>query len=103
MIYDVILSKSNNKFIARAKEWPEVMVEEETREQAIDGIKMRLVDYLTNQIEVIQVEIPLSAKTGNPWLDKFGWFKEDPTFDDLQAEIAAYRREIDQAMSQQDK
>ena len=90
MIYDVILSKSNNKFIARAKEWPEVMVEEETREQAIDGIKTRLVDYLTNQIEVIQVEIPLSAKTKNPWLDKFGWFKEDPTFDDLQAEIAAY-------------
>ncbi len=103
MIYDVILSKANNKFIARAKEWPEVMVEEETREQAIDGIKKRLVDFLTNQIEVIQVEIPLSAKAINPWLEKFGWFKEDPTFDDLQAEIAAYRREIDQAMSQQDE
>ncbi|NET67312.1 MAG: hypothetical protein F6K63_24175 [Moorea sp. SIO1G6] len=28
--------------------------------------------------------------------DKFGWFKDDPTFDDLQAEIAAYRQEIDQ-------
>jgi hypothetical protein len=37
----------------------------------------------------------LPTKTGNLWLDKFGWFKDDPTFDDLQAEIAAYRREID--------
>ena len=34
-------------------------------------------------------------KTNNPWLDKFGWFKNDPTFDDLQREIAAYRQEID--------
>jgi predicted RNase H-like HicB family nuclease len=103
MIYDVILSKSDNKFIARAKEWPEVMVEEDTREKAIDRIKMRLVEYLTNQIEVIQVEIPLSTKIGNPWLDKFGWFKNDPTFDDLQAEIAAFRQEIDQTMEQLDE
>lgn len=103
MICDVILSKEGNKFIARAKEWPEVMVEEDSREKAIDCIKTRLVDYLTNQIEVIQVELPLQAKKGNPWLDKFGWFKNDPTFDDLQTEIAAYRQEIDQAMEQLDE
>ncbi|WP_293037014.1 hypothetical protein [Moorena sp. SIO1F2] len=30
--------------------------------------------------------------------DKFGSFKDDPTFDNLQAEIAAYRQEIDQEM-----
>jgi hypothetical protein len=36
--------------------------------------------------------------TGNPWLDKFGWFKDDPTFDDLQLDIAAYRRELDKEM-----
>lgn len=96
MICDVILTKSDDKFIARSKEWPEVFVEEETRDDAIDQIKMRLPEYLTNQIEVIQVEIPVPAKTNNPWLDKFGWFKDDPTFDDLQAEIAAYRQEVDQ-------
>ncbi len=100
MICDVILSKTNDKFIARAKEWPEVMVEENSRDEAIQQLKARLIDYLTNQIEVIQVEIPLATKTGNPWLDKFGWFRDDPTFDDLEAEIAAYRQEIDQAMEQ---
>jgi ATP-dependent DNA helicase RecG len=42
----------------------------------------------------------MDNKTGNPWLDKFGWFKEDPTFDDLQDEIASYRREIDQEMEE---
>lgn len=41
---------------------------------------------------------PLGSKTGNPWVDKFGWFKDDPTFDDLEAEIASYRKEIDREM-----
>lgn len=40
------------------------------------------------------------TKTGNPWLDKFGWFKEAPTCDDLQSEIAAYRQEVDREMGQ---
>jgi hypothetical protein len=48
-----------------------------------------------NKVEVVQVDIPLATQTGNPWIDKFGWFKDDPTFDDLQAEIEAYRDEID--------
>ena len=98
MIYDVILSRENDKYIARAKEWPEVTVVENSRDAAIAQLKSQLLDYLTNKVEVVQVDIPLSTQTGNPWLDKFGWFKDDPTFDDLQAEIAAYRQELDQEM-----
>lgn len=98
MIYDVILSREDDKYIARAKEWPEVKVSENSRDAALARLKSQLLDYLTNQIEVVQVEIPLSTQTGNPWLDKFGWFKDDPTFDDLQAEIAADRQDIDRQM-----
>ena len=98
MIYDVILSKKDDKYIARAKEWPEVTVVENSRDAAIDRLKYQLLDYLTNKVEVIQVDIPLPVQTENPWLDKFGWFKDDPTFDDLQAEIAAYRQELDREM-----
>lgn len=106
MIYDVILSREDDKYIARAKEWPEVTVSENSRDAAIPSgiasltarLKSQLLDYLTNQIEVVKVEIPLPTQAGNPWLDKFGWFKDDPTFDDLQAEIAAYRQDIDGQM-----
>ncbi len=98
MIYKVILSRENDKYIARAKEWPEVTVVENSRDAAIDQLKSQLLDYLTNKVEVVQVDIPLPTQTGNPRLDKFGWFKDDPTFDDLQAEIAAYRQDIDQKM-----
>jgi len=95
MIYDVILSRKNDKYIARAKEWPEVTVVEDSRDAAIEQLRSQLLDYLTNKVEVVQVDIPLPTQTGNPWIDKFGWFKDDPTFDDLQDEIAAYRQELD--------
>ena len=98
MICDVILSKENNKYIARVKDWPEIMVEESSRDEAITSVKTKLLDYLTNKIELIQIEVPIPTKTGNPWLDKFGWFKDDPTFDDFEAEIASYRKEISQQM-----
>ncbi|NER25297.1 MAG: hypothetical protein F6J96_32285 [Symploca sp. SIO1C2] len=99
MIYDVILTKENDQYIARAKEWPEVTVVENSRDAAIEQLKSQLLDYLSNKVEVVQVDIPLSTLTENPWLDKFGWFKDDPSFDDLQAEIAAYRQELDQERS----
>jgi predicted RNase H-like HicB family nuclease len=94
MTYDVILSKREDKYVARVREWPEVVVEEHTREQAVHQIKERLVEYLTHQIEVVQIDVDLPPKTGNPWLDNFGRFKNDSSFDELQAEIATYRQAL---------
>lgn len=98
MICDVIISKTNNKFIARAKDWPEITVKENTRDKAINSITSSLINYLNHKIELVKIEVPLESKTGNSWVDKFGWFKEDPTFDDLENEIASYRKEIDREM-----
>lgn len=95
MLYDIILTREDDKYIARAKEWPEVTVIESNRDAAIAQLKSQLLDYLTRKIEVVQVELPLSMESPNPGHDRFGWFKDDPTFDDLQAEIAAYRQELD--------
>ena len=103
MICDVILRKEKDKYVARIKEWPEIMVKESSRDKAITRVKSKLLDYLTNKVELIKIDVPFPVETGNPWLDKFGWFKDDPTFDDLEIEIASYRREIDQKMGKLDK
>ncbi len=95
MTYDVILSKEEDAYIARVKEWPEIIVKEDSRDKAIDSVRSKLRKYLTDGVELIKIEVPLASETGNPWLDKFGWFKDDPTFGDLEAEIASYRREMD--------
>lgn len=95
MICDVILSKENNDYIARIKEWPEIVVKENSRAKAIAGVKSKLLDFLKKDVELVRIDVPLDVQTGNPWIDRFGWFKDDPTFDDLETEIALYREEID--------
>jgi predicted RNase H-like HicB family nuclease len=98
MTYTIILSQKNNTYIAQVKEWPDVVVEDHSRDEAIQRITSELRDYLTTQVELVPIEIPLSPSGKNPWLETFGAFKEDPTFEDLQNEIAAYRKEIDRSM-----
>ncbi|MDM8569480.1 hypothetical protein QUF50_08250 [Thiotrichales bacterium HSG1] len=91
MIYDVILSRESNGYLAKVKEWPEIWSNEKTRDKAVQEVKSKLSEFLTKQhIKVVQIEVP-SVIDG---MDKFGYFKDDPTFDDLQAEIAAYRNEF---------
>jgi len=101
MLYDVILTRNKDTFTARVKEWPEVKVKANSRERAIQQVKARLREYLTRQIEVIQVDIPFPEPLKNPWLETFGWFTDDPTFKDIQAEIAAYRKAIDTESAQE--
>ena len=99
MMYDVIFSRKENQYLARVKEWPEIMAYDNRRDKAIRQVQSQLLEFITQQqVEVVQIDVPLPTQTNNPWLDKFGWFKDDPTFDNLQSEIAAYRREIDKEM-----
>jgi len=100
MICDVVISKKKDKYFARIKDWPEIFAEENTRDEAIFQVRSKFIDYLTNKVELVQIEVPFPSRTGNPWIEKFGWFKNDPTFDDLQSEIASYRKGIDRTMRQ---
>jgi len=100
MVCDVVIHKKKDKYFARIKDWPEISVEENSRDEALTQVRSKFIDYLTNKVELVQIEVPFLSKTGNPWLDKFGWFKSDPTFDDLQSEIASYRKLIDKEMRQ---
>lgn len=99
MTYNVILSHKDNSYIARVKEWPDVVVEEPSRDDAILRIQEELAKYLTKDVEIVPIEIPAASSKKTPWLEHFGAFKDDPTFDDLQAEIAAYRKEVDASMN----
>ncbi len=95
MFCDVILTQKNDKYVAQVREWPGVTAEGDTRDEVICQVRTRLSEYLTQKAEIVRVEVPLSEMTGNPWLDKFGWFRDDPTYDDWQAEMAAYREDMD--------
>jgi predicted RNase H-like HicB family nuclease len=97
MTYDVILRKKQNKYIARVREWPEVVIEEETREAALVQIKQQLMAYLSQAPEVIPIELEASTSAEHPWLQFAGIWADDPTWDDFVAEVAAHRQEMDAA------
>ena len=97
MTYDVVLRKQQNKYIARVRDWPEVMIEEETREAALTRIKQHLITYLSQEPEIIPIELEPIEATENLWLQFAGMWADDPTWDDFVTEVAAYRREMDEA------
>lgn len=103
MVCDVIIHKKKDKYVARIKDWQEISVEENSRDEALAQVKSKFIDFLTNHVELVQIEIPFPSQVTNPWIEKFGWFKSDPAFDDLQSEIASYRKEIEEQMGQSSK
>ena len=97
MTYDVILRKKQNKYIARVRDWPEVVIEEETREAALTRIKQHLSAYLSQAPEVIPIELEPVETAAHPWLQFAGMWADDPTWDDFVTEVAAYRQEMNEA------
>jgi hypothetical protein len=95
MICNVVVTKKDNGYTAKAMECPDIVVENDNREQVVETLKQRLIEYMTKNVEIVQVEIPDHHISRNPWLDKFGFFRDDPTFDDLQEDIRKVRIESD--------
>jgi hypothetical protein len=97
MTYEVILRKTQNKYIPRVRDWPEVVIEEDTREAAITQIKQQLTAYLSQPPEIIPIELEPAAPGKHPWLQFAGMWADDPTWDDFMTEVAASRQEMDKA------
>lgn len=97
MTYDIILRKKQNKYIARVRDWPEVVIEEETREAALTQIRQHLIVYLSQTPEVIPIELEPVEAAEHPWLQFAGMWTDDPTWDDFVTEVATYRQEMDEA------
>ncbi len=95
MTYDVVLRKTRDKYVARVREWPEVVIEEETREAALAQIKQHLAAYLSQAPEVIPIELDASMPAEHPWLQFAGMWADDPTWKDFVEEVAAYRQDMD--------
>jgi predicted RNase H-like HicB family nuclease len=75
---------------------PDCVAEGATREEAVAKAKEALSRILA-QGEIVSVEMEnvLHTQPDNPWLKIIGMFKDDPTWDDFQASIEEYRRELD--------
>jgi predicted RNase H-like HicB family nuclease len=64
-----------------------------TREIALQNIRELLTTRL-NQSEIVTLKID-SPHTEHPWTQFAGMFQNDPQFDEMLADIQAYRQEIE--------
>jgi predicted RNase H-like HicB family nuclease len=95
MQYQVLVqSQPDQSFSAAVLGVPDCVAEGQTEEEAIANAKEALQARLAQgKIVTIEVEMP---EAENPLLQYAGRFKDDPTFDDYLAEIAAYRQQLDE-------
>jgi hypothetical protein len=91
MKVDIILSKRGNGYLAHVSSLPEIRVKEATREAALRGVERRLRAYF-EQVELVRLDLG-ETNDSRSLPEHFGSFADDPTFDDWQDEIAAYRQE----------
>ncbi|MDJ0619513.1 MAG: type II toxin-antitoxin system HicB family antitoxin [Calothrix sp. MO_192.B10] len=101
------LSKLNYSILIEAKEggyqatvWglPECQVFATTKEEAINNLHELVKSRLQN-VEIVTQEIEMPQKE-HPWMKFAGKYKDDPQFDDMLADIEAYRRELDAEMEE---
>jgi predicted RNase H-like HicB family nuclease len=93
LTYSVVLKKLDEGYTATVLGWADCQAVGATREEAIDNLRQRLTEQI-QQSEVISLEID-NPNYEHPWAKFAGMFAEDHDFEAVQADIAAYRQEID--------
>jgi len=96
MHYPVIVRPiSESQYAAEPVGKPELKVEAPTEEGALEQVGEVLSRWL-GEAKLVQLNVPDSSGTGNPWLDTFGRSADDPHFEEVMKEVARARAE-DQA------
>lgn len=93
MTYDVLLTKKGDKFVARVCQWPAIVAESDTEEDALRKAKVSLQSLLAGG-RIVQLEVDIKPEE-HPWQQFAGMFADDPDWEALQAFTREYREEID--------
>jgi predicted RNase H-like HicB family nuclease len=93
----VVGATPEGHYSARALTIPEVTGQGTTEAEAIEQVKQALAKWLASR-KVVRVEVPTPGGTGNPWLDWFGYAKDDPHHQEYLDEIRRAREEADLAL-----
>jgi len=88
---------AEGRFRAAASQPIVVSAEGSSREEAMTRLTALAQEQLS-QGEIVQIDLPAVA-TVNPWMRFAGIWKDHPEFDEYRANIAEYRRSVDQARS----
>jgi len=93
-----IKNESDGKVSAMVLGLPEWRVESSDRQSALADLqKLVMTSFTKAEVVSLEIEIP---QTEHPWLRFAGVFKDDPYFEQMQEDIASYRRDKDTEFSE---
>ncbi len=95
--YPVLIeSIETGEYRATILGWPECQATAANRDEALTQLR-HIVTARLEKAEIVSLEIerPLPE---HPWMKFAGMFKDDPDFEEVQADIEAYRQELDAEM-----
>lgn len=96
MTYDVLLTRKEDRFIARVRQWPVIMVEGDSEEEVLRKAQADLQSLLVGG-RIIQLELETEPEA-HPWQRFAGMFADDPDWDTFQESMQAYREELDRGL-----
>jgi predicted RNase H-like HicB family nuclease len=97
LTYEVMLEEQEKGgYRATVLGWPECQAFGSTREEALTNLRHIITERL-DKVEIVSIEID-RPKPEHPWMKFAGMCKDDPYFDEMQADIADLRRERDEQM-----
>jgi len=97
MRYPVLLKQRDGEYWAVVPLLPSCTAQGRTREEVLHNVRAAIEEALADmEIATVEVNIPSHPVTSNPWLETVGMFHDDPLFDEMLEEVAAYRRALDE-------
>jgi len=91
--YSILIEEKEGAYTATVWGLPECKTEASTREEAIQNL-YEIVNTRLQNVEIVTAEIEAPSPR-NPWIEFAGMYQDNPLFDEVVSNIAAYRREID--------
>ncbi|MFH7026985.1 MAG: type II toxin-antitoxin system HicB family antitoxin [Heteroscytonema crispum UTEX LB 1556] len=99
LTYDILIeNEPDGNVSARVIVLPDCKATGATKQEALTLLSQLLQKRLETA-EIVTLEIELS-KAEHPWMKFAGKYKDDPQFDEMLADIEAYRRELDAEMAE---
>jgi predicted RNase H-like HicB family nuclease len=98
MTYDVLLTRKADKYIARVRQWPEIVVEGDSEEEVLRKAQADLKSLLVGG-RIIQLELEAEPEA-HPWQPFAGMFADDADWDAFQESMQAYREELDRGLNE---
>jgi predicted RNase H-like HicB family nuclease len=93
MTYDVLVTRKANKFIARVRQWPVIVVEGESETEVLRQAQADLQALLAGG-RIIQLELDAQPEA-HPWQPFAGMFADDPDWESFQEAVQQYREAVE--------